>query len=107
MELFSESPLLMGKRKPRTRPAWVGTSLSPLPVVAGKAKYLSGRPEGTTASKLQRENQALCAPLLGMQLHTQRYPRRIQDFPHHSALPLWQESSHARCVNMMSVAACQ
>ena len=33
-------------------------------------------------SKLQRENQALCAPLLGMQLHTQRYPRRIQDFPH-------------------------
>ena len=48
MELFSESPLLMGRRKPRTRPAWVGTSLSPLPVVAGKAKYLSGRPEGTT-----------------------------------------------------------
>ena len=35
-----------------------------------------------SASKLQRENQALCAPLLGMQLHTQRYPRRIQDFPH-------------------------
>ena len=35
-----------------------------------------------TASKLQRENQALCAPLLGTQLHTQRYPRRIQDFPH-------------------------
>ena len=33
-------------------------------------------------AKLQRENQALCAPLLGMQLHTQRYPRRIQDFPH-------------------------
>ena len=33
-------------------------------------------------SKLQRENQALCAPLLGTQLHTQRYPRRIQDFPH-------------------------
>ena len=34
------------------------------------------------ASAPHGENQALCAPLLGTQLHTQRYPRRIQDFPH-------------------------
>ena len=46
-DLFSESPLLMRDRKPRIRLAWVGISLSPLLVVAAKAKYLSGRPEGT------------------------------------------------------------
>ena len=27
-----------------------------------------------TGSKLHRENQALCAPILDTQLHTQRYP---------------------------------
>ena len=35
-----------------------------------------------TASKLHRVYQALCAPMLDTQLHTQRYPHRSQDFPH-------------------------
>ena len=41
-----------------------------------------------TASKLQRENQSLCAPLLGTQLHTQGCLHRSQERSWHSKFHL-------------------